>query len=235
MFKGWPLGLRSHSGGGVTGVAQSSSTLILVETASYIPHAPLQVPVHDHHHLQTVSMNSARINRTTPPQMPVATKHRPAPPPPSISTSTSQATKSAPRPPKQRKPRPDSSKQRLKQAPPAQASTEAQPPVRPAAQRDSGVSDVVWNQLQADIAAREEAKRKAAAKERLQQGVTIFLGRRRYPSLFPQTIHYLLDLTPYSRRTEHQPSLPTLVTCLITVLVWTPLRPRFSFCFSLPD
>ena len=171
MFKGWPLGLRSHSGCGVTGVAQSSSTLILVETASYIPHAPLQVPVHNHHLLQTVSMNPARINRATPPQMPVATKDRSAPLPPSISMSTSQATKSAPQPPKQRKPRPDSSKQRLKQPPPAQASTEAQPPVRPAAQRDPGVSDVVWNRLQADIVARKEAKRKAAEEERLQQGV----------------------------------------------------------------
>ena len=42
------------------------------------------------------------------------------------------------------------------------------------------------------------------------------------------------DLTLHSRRTEHQPYLPTLVTCLVIVLVWTPLRPRFSY-LSPPD
>ena len=58
-----------------------------------------------------------------------------------------------------------------------------------------------------------------------ESGVTIFFGRHRYTSLFPRTIHYPLDLTPYFRRTEHQPSLPTLVTCLITVLVGHPCVP----------
>ena len=58
--------------------------------------------------------------------------------------------------------------------------------------------------------------------------VTIFLRRRRYTRLFP------LDLTPLPRRTEHQPYLPTLVTCLVIVLLWTPLRPCFSYP-SLPD
>ena len=49
------------------------------------------------------------------------------------------------------------------------------------------------------------------------------------PIFFPS-----LDLTPYPQRTEHQPYLPTLVTCLVIVLLWTPSRPRFSY-LSLPD
>ena len=117
---------------------------------------------------QVARQNIGRKPPSFPPQMPMATQDRSAPPPPSISTSTSHATKSAPQPLKQRKPR----SKRPKQPPPAQASTEAQPPVLPATQRDPGVSDTVWNQLQADIAAREEAKRRAAEEEqRIQQEV----------------------------------------------------------------
>lgn len=113
--------------------------------------------------------------RTTPSSssMPMASMDGPAPPPPSMSTSTSQATKPPqPPPPKKTSPAEPSTKQHSKRPKPAKAPTEEQPPTYPVARRDAGVSDAVWNQLQADIAAEEEAKRQAVEEEqRLAQEV----------------------------------------------------------------
>ncbi|KAF9238217.1 P-loop containing nucleoside triphosphate hydrolase protein [Melanogaster broomeanus] len=116
---------------------------------------------------QRARQGAARIPSSDSPPM-VSLSGLP-PPPPSMSTSTSQSFKRAPPPPP-----PDQPKKRSKRAPPAQSSTQNQP-AKPAAsprhaQRDAGVSDAIWNQLQADIAADMEEKRKAAAEERkLQQ------------------------------------------------------------------
>lgn len=123
--------------------------------------------------------NVGRTVSTSSP-MPMASMSGPAPPPPSISTSTNQATERAPPPPpppSAPSEQPDSknasrqdplTKQRSKR--PLPASADNQPPRNRIAQRDAGVSDAVWNQLQADIKAEEDAKRKAAEEERrLQQ------------------------------------------------------------------
>jgi hypothetical protein len=101
---------------------------------------------------------------------PMASSSGPAPPPPSMSTSTSQSSKRAPPPPPPSS-RPGPSSER---PPPPKTSTQrrvAKPATSPrAAQRDAGVSDAIWNQLQADIAADQEEKRKAAEEQRkLQQ------------------------------------------------------------------
>ena len=114
--------------------------------------------------------------------MPMASMNGPAPPAPSMSTSTSQASKRAPPPPPQSSPQSEppnqsgskntsrsdpSTKQRSRRRPPpAKAPAEDRPPNYRVARRDAGVSDAIWNQLQADIAAQEEAKKKAAAEER---------------------------------------------------------------------
>ncbi|KAF8129487.1 P-loop containing nucleoside triphosphate hydrolase protein [Boletus edulis] len=103
--------------------------------------------------------------------MPMASMDGPAPPPPSMSASTSQASKrpAPPPPPKQPSPKKSRANPSTKQGskpPPAQASSQQQPPTYPVAQRDAGVSDAVWNQLQTDIAAEAKAKRKAAEEER---------------------------------------------------------------------
>ncbi|KAH0828788.1 P-loop containing nucleoside triphosphate hydrolase protein [Lanmaoa asiatica] len=104
--------------------------------------------------------------------MPMASMNGPAPPPPSMSTSTSQASKRAPPPPpssRQNEPPkqpgskndPSTEQHSKRRPPPATASTEDQPPNYPVARRDPG-----------DIAAEEEAKRKAVEEEqRLEQEV----------------------------------------------------------------
>ncbi|KIJ05152.1 hypothetical protein PAXINDRAFT_103893 [Paxillus involutus ATCC 200175] len=106
---------------------------------------------------------------------PMASSSGPAPPPPSMSTSTSQSSKRAPPPP----PPPSRPGPSSERPPPQKTSTQrrvAKPVTSPRpAQRDAGVSDAIWNQLQADIAADLEEKRKAAEEQRklqqnLQQG-----------------------------------------------------------------
>ena len=120
---------------------------------------------------QLARQNIARTAPSPSKSMPMASMNGPAPPPPSMSTSTSQASRRAPPPPpkqpnwKKASQADPSTKQRSKRPPPAKASTDDQPPNYPVARRDAGVSDAVWNQLQADIAAEEEAKRKAAEEE----------------------------------------------------------------------
>jgi len=125
---------------------------------------------------QLARQNIVRTAPSSSKSMPMASMDGPAQPPPSTSTSTSQASKRAPPPPRKQ---PNSkkarqadppTKQRSKRPLPAKAPTEDQPPDYPVARRDAGVSDAVWNQLQADIAAEKEAKRKAAEEElRLEQ------------------------------------------------------------------
>ncbi|KAF9223027.1 P-loop containing nucleoside triphosphate hydrolase protein [Gyrodon lividus] len=116
---------------------------------------------------------------------PMASMSGPAPPPPSTSTSTSQSSKRAPPPPPPSSPPDPSSEQPPSQETPRgdmsagprtkpQTSTQhrlARPVTSPRlVQRDAGVSDAVWNQLQADIAAETGEKKKAAEEERkLQQ------------------------------------------------------------------
>jgi hypothetical protein len=124
---------------------------------------------------QLARQNIARTAPSSSKSMPMASMDGPAQPPPSMSTSTSQASKRAPPPPPKQpssKKANPSTRQRSKRPPPAKASTEDQPPNYPVARRDAGVSDAVWNQLQADIAAEEDAKKKAAeAEQRLEQEV----------------------------------------------------------------
>lgn len=107
---------------------------------------------------QLARQNIARTVPASSSSMPMASMNGPVPPPPSMSTSTSQAFKRAPPPPPPSK--------RSNRPPPAKAAIEDQPPNDRITQRDAGVSDSVWNQLQADIKAQEEAKRKAAEEER---------------------------------------------------------------------
>ena len=114
---------------------------------------------------QLARQNIARTAPSSSKSMPMASMDGPAQSPPSTSTSTSQAFKRAPPPPPEQ-PSSKKAKQRSKRSPPAKAPTEDQPPNYPVAQRDAGVSDAVWNQLQADIAAEKEAKRKAVEEER---------------------------------------------------------------------
>ena len=92
--------------------------------------------------------------------MPMASMDGPAPPPPSMSTSTSQEVKRAQPPPPPRK-RPNVL-QENKHSKRRRPSSEDEP----TAQRDPGVSDAIWNQLQADIKAQRQAKKKAADEER---------------------------------------------------------------------
>ena len=126
-------------------------------------------------------LDRQRVARGMPPpsrdSMPMASMSGPAPPPPSISTSTSQATRRAPPPPKPSLPPSEPPKQTDKQhsrrPPPAKIPNQEEPPNYRVAQRDAGVSDAVWNQLQADIRKQEAEKRKAAEEERcLQQEVS---------------------------------------------------------------
>ncbi|KAF8553248.1 P-loop containing nucleoside triphosphate hydrolase protein [Imleria badia] len=107
------------------------------------------------------------IVRTVPSSssMPMASMDGPAPPPPSMSTSTSQETKRPPPPPPKFEANP-STKKRSKRPQPAKAPTVEQPPTHPVVQRDPGVTDAVWNQLQGAITAEKEAKKKAAEEER---------------------------------------------------------------------
>jgi hypothetical protein len=100
---------------------------------------------------------------------PMASLSGPPPPPPSTSTSTSQSSKRAPSPSPPSSSR-DQPRKRFKPPPPPQTSVQnplAKPVASPRpAQRDAGVSDAVWNQLQADIAADMEEKRETVAEER---------------------------------------------------------------------
>ena len=122
-------------------------------------------------------LDRQRVARGVPPSrdsMPMASMSGPAPPPPSTSTSTSQATQRAPPPPKPSFPPSEppkrTNKQHSRRPPPANALNKEEPPNHKVVQRDAGVPDAVWNQLQADIKKEEEEKRKAAEEERrLQQ------------------------------------------------------------------
>ena len=126
-------------------------------------------------------LDRQRVARGMPPpsrdSMPMASMSGPALPPPSMSTSTSQATQRAPPPPKPSfppsEPPKQTDKQRSRRPPPAKIPHEEDPPNHSVAQRDAGVSDAVWNQLQADIRKQEAEKRRAAEEERrLQQEVS---------------------------------------------------------------
>ena len=59
--------------------------------------------------------------------------------------------------------------------------------------------------------------------------VTIYLYGEWYTSLF------FLSRPFFRNTTEHQLIPSTLVTHPFIVLTQTPMRPRFSFCSSLPD
>ncbi|KIJ10679.1 hypothetical protein PAXINDRAFT_101943 [Paxillus involutus ATCC 200175] len=121
----------------------------------------METMLHEHQARQTSA-------RTAPAwgNIPVAVVNGFSPPPPSMSSiSKSEAPKRLPAPPQ----RPPSSEQ--PQVPQRELlhpkeSTEDQPPTPGHSRRDAGVSDAIWNQLQADIKAQEETRRKAAEEER---------------------------------------------------------------------
>lgn len=100
--------------------------------------------------------------------LPKAMMNSLAPPSPSMSTSNTETSKPAPPPPQSSLPPSEPSQTSQGELTSPQASTKEQPPSsRPrSSRRDAGVSDAVWNQLQADIKAQEEAKRKDAEEER---------------------------------------------------------------------
>ena len=66
------------------------------------------------------------------------------------------------------------------------------------------------------------------------QGVTIYLWDYRYTSLFPLNIDVPLNLV--FSPDDRAPAYPFNIGDLSSYCPrWTPTRPRFSFCSSLPD